>query len=257
MDVSNRFKKKLLAGEHQIGFWCSLCSNYAAEVLAGSGFDWLLIDTEHAPNEIKDVFDQLQALSAYPTHPVVRISWNDMVQVKRLLDIGVQTLLFPYIQNAEEAKRAVSYTRYPPAGVRGVAGNVRANRFGRVKDYSLSADQDICVLVQVETAEALNNIEAIASVEGVDGIFVGPGDLHASLGMNGQFSNPAVVQMIEDAMKRINAAGKPAGIIATDDELIKRYRDAGGRFIAVGTDVGLLARESEKLARRFKQQLTS
>ena len=153
MDLpQNRFKRALKAGKPQIGLWSSLSSNYSVEVIAGAGFDWILLDTEHSPNDLENLLTQLQAAAPYPAHPVVRVPWNDMVTMKRVLDIGAQSLLVPYVSTAEEARGAVSYTRYPPAGVRGVAGTTRATRFGRVKDYAKRAHEEICVLVQVETA---------------------------------------------------------------------------------------------------------
>src|SRR5881409_252582 len=175
MDLpQNGFKRALVSGRPQIGLWSSLSSNYSVEVIAGAGFDWILLDTEHSPSDLESVLTQLQAAAPYPTHPVVRVPWNDMVTIKRFLDIGAQSILIPYVQNADEAKSAVAYTRYPPAGLRGVAGGTRATRFARVKDYAKRAHEELCVLVQVETQGALDNIEAICAVEGVDGVFVGP-----------------------------------------------------------------------------------
>src|SRR5438552_8336923 len=178
---ANLFKQAILEGRPQIGLWSSLCSNNAAEVIAGSGFDWILIDTEHAPNELPMVFSQLQALIGGSAAAVVRPAWNDMVLLKRLLDVGAQNFLIPYVQTAEEARAAVAATRYPPQGIRGVAVTHRANRFGRVKDYFKRANEEICLLVQIETRQALQNIEAIAAVEGVDVLFIGPSDLAAAL----------------------------------------------------------------------------
>ena len=168
MDLpQNPFKRALKAGKPQIGLWSSLSSNYTVEVIAGAGFDWLLLDQEHSPNDLESVLSQLQAAAAYKSHPVVRVPWNDMVTIKRMLDAGAQSLLIPYVCTAEEAKAAVAYTRYPPAGVRGVAVTTRATHFGRVKDYGKRAHEEICVLVQVETEEAMQNIEAICAVDGV------------------------------------------------------------------------------------------
>lgn len=249
---ANPFKRAIREQRQQIGLWCSLCSNYSAEIVAGSGFDWLLIDMEHAPNEIDSVLGQLQAVASYPTHPIVRVPWNDMVIVKRLLDLGAQTLLFPYIQNAAEAAQAVASTRYPPDGVRGVAAAVRANRFGRVRDYPARAAEEICVLVQIESKSALDRLEEIANVDGVDGVFIGPADLHASLGFNGEIENPNVVPLIEEAMRRIRRCGKAPGIISANESLVRRYIEAGCVFTAVGSDVGLLARGSEKLCQTFR-----
>jgi 4-hydroxy-2-oxoheptanedioate aldolase len=253
MDLpGNRFKHALAAGRPQIGLWLSLSDHYSAEVCAGSGFDWLLIDTEHSPNELHMVLAQLQAIAPYPAHPIVRVPWNDMVMIKRVLDIGAQSLLVPYVNTAEEARNAVAYTRYPPQGVRGVAGTTRATRFGRVKDYARRAHEELCLLLQVETQQALDHLEAIAGVDGVDGVFIGPADLHASLGYPGETANPAVLPKIEDAIRRIRACGKAPGILTADEKLARRYLELGALFVAVGADVGLLARESEKLAARFK-----
>ncbi|MGH8742540.1 MAG: HpcH/HpaI aldolase family protein, partial [Burkholderiales bacterium] len=178
MDLpQNAFKRALKAQQPQIGLWSSLSSNYTVEVIAGAGFDWLLLDSEHSPNDLENLLTQLQAAAPYPTHSVVRVPWNDMVTIKRVLDIGAQSLLVPYVSTAGEAQSAVSYTRYPPAGLRGVAGTTRATRFGRVKDYARRAPEEICLLVQVETQAALDNIEAICRIEGIDGVFIGPADL--------------------------------------------------------------------------------
>lgn len=247
----NPFKRALKAGEKQIGLWCTLSSNYAIEVVAGAGFDWLLIDTEHSPNELDMVLSQLQAVAAYPTHPVVRVPWNDMVTIKRFLDIGTQTLLIPYVQNEEEAKQAVAYTRYPLHGLRGVAGTTRANRFGRVKDYARRASEELCVLVQIETRTALDNLEAIAAVDGVDGVFIGPADLHASLGHAGETGLPEVKDVIDEAIRRIRKAGKASGVLTGVEADARRWLDLGCQFVAVGVDAAILARHSENLRARF------
>jgi 4-hydroxy-2-oxoheptanedioate aldolase len=250
--LPNSFKRALRAGKAQIGLWSSLSSNYTVEVIAGAGFDWILLDTEHSPNELESLLTQLQAAAPYPTHAVVRVPWNDMVTIKRVLDVGAQSILIPYVSNADEARAAVSYTRYPPAGVRGVAGTTRASRFGRVKDYAKRAHEEICVLVQVENQEGLDNLEAIAAVEGVDGVFIGPADLHASLGYTGEIANPKVMPLIEDALRRIRKAGKAPGILTPSEDNARKQLAAGALFVAVGSDVGLLARGAEALAARFK-----
>ena len=253
MDLpANTFKRALRANKLQIGLWSSLSSHYAVELVAGSGFDWILLDTEHSPNDLESVLQQLQAAAPYPTHPVVRVPWNDMVTIKRYLDIGAQSLLIPYVQNAEEAKAAVAYTRYPPAGVRGVAGATRATRFGRVKDYAKRAHEEICVLVQVETQTALDSLEKIAAVDGVDGVFIGPADLHASLGYAGETNNPKVMPVIDDAIRRIRKAGKAPGILTGVEADARRWIECGGLFVAVGADTGVLARGSEALAAKFR-----
>jgi 4-hydroxy-2-oxoheptanedioate aldolase len=249
----NGFKRALAAGKAQIGLWSSLSSNYTVEVIAGAGFDWILLDTEHSPNDLENLLTQLQAAAPYPTHPVVRVAWNDMVTIKRVLDVGAQSLLIPYVSTKAEAQSAVSYTRYPPAGVRGVAGTTRATRFGRVADYARRAQEEICVLVQVETQEALDNIEAICGIDGVDGVFIGPADLHASLGHAGEIANPKVKPMIDDAIRRIRKAGKAPGILTPSEADARHWLECGALFVAVGADVGILARGAEALAAKFKK----
>ena len=248
----NQFKRAIKAGQLQIGLWSSLSSNISVEILAGAGFDWLLIDTEHSPNELPMVLGQLHAATGGSAHPIVRPAWNDAVLIKRFLDAGVQTFLVPYVQNEDEARKAVAATRYPPRGVRGFAGTTRASRFGRVKDYHTRCEEEICVIVQVETRVALGNLEAIAKVEGVDGVFIGPGDLSADLGYLGDLFHPDVTAVIDDTIKRITAAGNIPGILIGDEALARRYIDAGCLFTAVGGDVAILARGAEQLARRFK-----
>jgi len=249
---ANNFKRSLMAGRQQIGLWVSLASAYSAEIVAGSGFDWLLIDTEHSPNEVDTTMAQLQAVAASPVSAIVRPAWNDKVLIKRHLDIGAQTLLVPYVQTGEEAEAAVAATRFPPHGVRGVAGMTRATRFGRVPDYQKRAHEEICLLVQVETKQGLDNLESIASCEGVDGIFIGPADLAAGLGHPGEQQHPEVQSAIRDALARIRACRKASGILATDDASARRYMEWGTIFTAVGLDAMILARETEKLAARFR-----
>ena len=248
----NKFKAGIKQGQVQIGMWSSLCSNIAAEIMSDSGYDWILLDTEHSPNEIPDLVSQLQAVQAGTAHPIVRPAWNDTVLIKRVLDIGAQTVLLPYVQTAEEAKAAVAATRYPPDGVRGVAGGARSSRYGRVGDYLKKAASEICVLVQVETRAALNRLEEIASVEGVDGIFIGPSDLSASLGYLGQPGHAEPQKAIKDALARIKATGKAPGIMTTNEDEARRYIEWGAVFIAVGVDTSLLARQSDALLKRFK-----
>jgi 4-hydroxy-2-oxoheptanedioate aldolase len=251
----NAFKAALAAGLPQIGIWSSLCSNIAAEILAGSGFDWILIDTEHAPNEVPGVLSQLQAMAAGTSEPVVRCAWNDTVMMKRILDIGARSILVPFVQNAQEAQAAVSATRYPPLGNRGVSVAQRANRYGRVADYHRKAHEDICVLVQVETRAAVSQIEAIAAVDGVDGIFIGPSDLAADLGHLADPRHPEVQALIADACARIRAAGKSAGMLSGDPEDSARYFDMGFTFVAVGSDLGILAWGAAKRAADLRNHL--
>ncbi len=252
--VLNPFKRAIKAGQLQLGLWSSLSSNLTVEVIAGSGFDWLLLDTEHSPNELPMVHSQLQATVGGTAHPVVRPPWNDPVVIKRFLDIGAQSFLIPYVQTEEEARAAVAATRYPPRGIRGVATTSRASRFGRIKDYFARADEEICVIVQIESQQGLDNLEAIASVEGVDGLFIGPSDLSAALGHLGNANHPEVQEAIEDAIRRIQACGSIAGFLTGDERLARRYIELGCLVAAVGADIGILARGSEQLAMRFKGQ---
>ena len=248
----NAFKKALKDGKAQIGLWSSLGSNMVAEGIAHSGFDWILLDTEHSPNELPALVSQLQAMKGGTATPIVRPAWNDAVLVKRLLDIGVQSLLFPFVQTPDEAKRAVAATRYPPHGIRGVATTARASNFGRVKDYLKKANDEICVLVQVETMEAIGRLREIAAVEGVDGVFIGPSDLAASMGHLGNFQHPDVQKVISAAIGEIRAAGKAGGYLTgVEDEAKKRLAE-GYQFVAVGSDNGVLVKNADALAQRFK-----
>lgn len=254
MDLpKNHFKVALKAKEPQIGLWASIPSSYTAEVIAGAGFDWILLDTEHAPSDIETIVSQLQAVAAYPVTPVVRVPWNDMVMIKRYLDTGVQALLVPQVNTVEEARNAVAFTRFPTGGLRGVAGSTRATRFGRIKDYFKRAHEETCLLLQVESKEALGNIEAIAAIEGVDGLFIGPADLHASLGYLGERAHKDVLPVIDDAISRIVKTGKAAGILTDSEENTRRWLKLGATFVAVGADLGILARGAEALAAKFKR----
>lgn len=254
MDIPvNNFKRALAGGDSQIGLWCSLPGGYAAECVAGSGYDWLMFDTEHSPSDPLCVLEQLQAVAAYPCSAVVRPAANDPVLIKRFLDLGAQTLLIPMVNTPEEARAAVAAMRYPPEGIRGVSALTRATRFGRVRDYSGLVEAELCLLVQIETRQALDNIEAIAAVEGVDGIFIGPADLAASLGHVGKAGHPEVTAAVEDAISRIRAAGKPAGILTPDPAFARRCLDWGTTFTAIGIDAGVLARQTEALLAGFKR----
>ncbi len=246
----NKFKHALKAGQPQIGIWSSLSSNIVAEILAHSGFDWVLLDTEHSPNELPMVQSQLHAMQGGTANPVVRVPWNDMVMIKRYLDIGAQTLLLPYVQSVEEAQNAIRYTRYPQQGVRGVAGATRAAGYGRTKDYLKRAHEQLCVLVQVETRKAMASIDAIAAVDGVDGVFIGPNDLSADMGYLGNWQHPEVWKVMEEAAKKIRKAGKAPGILVGEADG-QRCLDMGYLFVAVGSDIGLL-RGGDALAAKFK-----
>ena len=250
----NRLKAALREQRRQIGLWSSLCSNIVAEIIAGAGFDWILIDMEHGPNEVPGVLSQLQAMATGTAEPVVRVAWNDMVLIKRVLDLGARCILVPFVQNAEEATKAVAATRYPPLGIRGVCVAPRANRFGRVAGYHRMSHEEMCVLVQMETRAAAGEVENIAAVEGVDGIFIGPSDLAASLGHLADPRHPEVQAVIANACSRIRAAGKAAGILAAGIDDAARYLGMGFAFVAVGSDAGVLNQGAQKLAAHFKQQ---
>ena len=247
----NPFKRALAEGRQQIGLWSSLSSHYTVEVIAGAGYDWMLLDMEHSPNDLESLLAQLQAVAPYPTHPVVRVPWNDTVMIKRVLDIGAQSILIPYVSTVTETKNAVAATRYPPTGVRGVAGTTRATRFGRIQGYAKKAHEEICVLIQVETRQAMDNLEAICAVEGIDGVFIGPADLHASLGQTGETANPAILPLIEEAMRRIRKTGRAPGYLSPVEADAKRMLAAGCLFCAVGADIGVLARGAEALRAKF------
>ena len=249
----NRFKAALKARQPQIGLWLGLADSYVAELSAGAGFDWLLIDGEHAPNDNRSILAQLQAIAAYPTSAVVRPPIGEIHQLKQLLDIGAQTILVPMIETADHARAMVAAVRYPPSGVRGVgSGLARASAFSRVSDYLRTADHEVCLLLQVETRHAVENLSEILAVGGVDGIFIGPADLAAALGHLGNPAHKEVQDMVEGALTRIVKAGRAAGILTADEALAKRYLELGATFVAVGIDVVLLSRATSALAERFK-----
>ena len=248
----NHFKRALKEGKPQIGLWSHLCSPISTEILGHCGYDWLVLDMEHSPNELSTILAQLQALQTSPTMPVIRPPWNDMVTFKRLLDIGVQTLIVPYIETEAQARNAVAYTRYPPEGVRGFAGAPRASGYGRIKDYAKRCESELCLLLQVETPEGLKNLEAIANTPGVDGVFIGPGDLSASMGHLGNPKHPEVLAAIDDAFRRIRACGKAPGILTGDEAVARHCLDIGGLFVAVGADQNVLRDGAAQLAARFK-----
>lgn len=256
MPSKNLFKQALARKTPQIGLWSTLPYPYVTELLAGAGFDWLMLDTEHTTSDPIVMQQQLQGLAAErdrPASAVVRPAWNDTVLIKQYLDIGAQTLLLPFVQNREEAQAAVAATRYPPGGVRGMGGTMRASRFGRDGAYVRDAASELCVLVQIETAEALEQLEDIAGVDGVDGVFIGPADLSASMGVAGELQHPRVRAAIDGAIKRILACGKAPGILMLDEPRARECLDLGALFVAVGTDQVLLRKAADDLAGRFQR----
>lgn len=248
----NRFKQRLLAGEQQIGFWVTIPDPTLAEALAGAGFDWLLFDTEHSPVEVSAVQGLLQAAAPYPSAAMVRPSCNDTALIKRHLDQGAQTILVPYVQTVAEAQAAAAAMRYAPAGCRGVAGTHRAARFGRVRDYHARANDEVCLIVQVETLAAMDRLEDIATVAGVDGVFIGPADLATTMGYPGQAGHPEVKAKVIEAIRRLVAVGVPAGVLTLDPAFAQDCMAAGTRFTAVGLDLALMVQGADALAARFR-----
>ena len=248
----NTFKRRLKAGETLIGLWAQSGHAAVTEVVADAGFDWLLVDGEHAPLEVPTIVDQLRVIEPTGTPAIVRPAWNDPVILKRVLDTGVQTLLVPYVQSAEEARRAVACSRYPPSGVRGVAATIRANRYGRMPDYHRRANDEMCVLVQLETGESVARLEEIAGVDGVDGVFIGPSDLAASLGHLGHNAHPEVRALIADACRRARAAGVPIGILAPLEDDARAFLQMGFQYVAVGSDIGVLRLATDALVKMFR-----
>lgn len=252
----NDFKRALVQGHTQLGLWQALGNPYSTDLCAGTGYDWLLIDGEHAPNTVTTILAQLQAMAGHTAAPVVRAAWNDPVELKHLLDIGAQNLLIPMVQDADQARAAVSAVHYPPHGSRGVGTALaRAARWGAKTDYLARANDEICLLCQTETIDALSNIEDIAGVEGVDGIFIGPADLAASMGHIGNPGHPDVIAAIEDAIPRIRAAGVAAGLLQTDIAQAKHYIQLGAQFVAVAVDTVLLRRAATDVLAHFKDDV--
>lgn len=254
---TNRFKARLTSDTPQLGLWLALGSGYSAEIAATAGFDWLLIDGEHAPNDLMTINDQLMALSGHDVSPVVRIPHNDPALIKQMLDLGAQSLLCPMVNSADEARAIVRAMRYPPKGIRGVGHMLgRASAFSGVTDYLQTAEDQICLVVQVESVAAMDAIEEICAVDGVDGVFIGPADLCADMGLLPHTTHSDVRTAVQDGLRRIRAAGKAAGIIDGDPALIQQDIDAGANFVALGADVLLLAEAMRGLAATWKARTT-
>ncbi|MCP8939302.1 HpcH/HpaI aldolase/citrate lyase family protein [Alsobacter sp. SYSU M60028] len=247
----NPFRRALAAGRPLVGLWSMLNASTALEGVAFSGFDWILIDGEHTPLTVQDAIAHLRAMHGSPSAPIVRLPWNDAVLMKQYLDAGVATVMLPYVQSAAEAAAAVSSMRYPPRGTRGVAGMTRASRYGRTAGYNQNADSGLFLIVQIETLAALERLEEIAAVDGVDAVFFGPADLAASMGLLGQPDHPDVVRTIEDGMRRARAAGVKVGALSPSPATSERYLRAGFDFVSVGSDMALLFRAADELAARF------
>jgi 4-hydroxy-2-oxoheptanedioate aldolase len=252
----NPFKQALRERRAQIGLWVGLADHYTTEICAGAGFDWLLLDGEHSPNDLRSLLQQAQVIAGYPaTHAIARVPFGHgdvgTAFVKQYLDLGIQTLLVPMVDTPEQAQALVRAMRYPPEGVRGVGG-ARASRWGRIGNYAKEANAQVCLLVQAESRLALDNLEAIAAIDGIDGIFIGPSDLAASIGHLGNWAHPEVQQVIEESIRRIVKTGKAAGILTPEEPLARRYLELGATFVAVGIDNNLLARGTAQLAAKFK-----
>lgn len=249
----NGFKRKLTEGETQLGMWLALADPYAAEVCANCGFDWLLIDGEHAPFDQRCILATLQAMAAYAVEPVLRVPSHDPVYLKQVLEMGVRTVLVPMVETAEQARSLVAAVRYPPVGKRGVGSGLgRASRWNSYEDYLAVADQGICLVAQVESREATTHIAEIAAVDGLDGIFLGPADLAASMGYLGQPSHPDVTKVVAEAIASIRALGKAAGVLCTDESLARHYMSQGATLVAVGVDTSLLSHAAKALVRRYR-----
>ncbi len=238
---TNPFKKALREGKTQFGCWVSLANPYSTEMMGTAGFDWLLIDNEHSPNDLRSTMAQLAVLGSSPSHPVVRVPIGETYIIKQMLDAGAQSILVPMVESAEQARQLVRDVTYPPKGVRGVGYSLtRASRFSQITDYPHTADAEICLLVQVENRAGMANLDDILAVDGVDGVFIGPADLAADMGHMGGMLHADVQATIMDALRRIRAAGKAAGILSTHDPMTQDALDAGANFVAVGADVLLL-----------------
>jgi len=247
----NSFKRDLLAGKKLIGCWSSLSNAITTEVLGVAGFDWILLDGEHSPNDMSTYIPQLMALKDSTSAPVVRPSSNNEVEIKRLLDAGFYNFLVPFVQSADEARRAVAATRYPPQGIRGVSVSQRSNRYGTVVDYFKGINDQICVMVQIESRAGVVATREIAALEGVDCIFVGPSDLAAGLGHLGNANHPDVQAAIAAVFADAKACGKPTGILAPVEADARRYMAMGATFVAVGSDLGLFRTATQALRDRY------
>ncbi|MEJ6397144.1 HpcH/HpaI aldolase family protein [Yoonia sp. 208BN28-4] len=243
----NKFLTGLKADERQVGLWVSLSNNYAAEAVASAGYDWLLVDMEHTPSDMATVLGQLQAIAGHGSTAIVRPPWNDAVMVKRLLDAGAPGLLFPMVQSVEEAQAAVASTRYPPRGVRGVAGTMRANNFGRTTDYFTAVEGQTAVLIQLESRQAVENAVEIGTVDGVNGVFFGPADIGADIGIVGQPMHDDIWALIRPAAQMLMDRGVPVGTLVSNPDFAADLMNDGFSFVACGTDAGLLARGADNL----------
>lgn len=248
----NHFKKSAQTGERQLGAFMAFADPVSAELMATTGFDWLLIDGEHGPNDIKSVMAQLQALAAYPVNAVVRMQDHNVADIKRVLDVGGQTLLIPMVESADQAKQLVQAVQYPPKGIRGMGGGLtRATRWGSISDYLEKADDNICLILQLESPEGIAQLDAITNTDGVDAVFIGPADLAAAMGYIGEPAHPEVCKVVENAIKRIHALGKPVGVYCGDPEQVKAFQTMGASFFLIAADTMLLKQAAGGLLKAF------
>ena len=252
MDYTNYFKKKLKT-EQQIGLWVGLADAYGTEIAANAGYDWLLIDGEHAPSDLRTTLSQLQSIAAYPSQAVVRPPIGSVQLIKQLLDIGAQTLLIPMVETVEQAQLMVKAVRYPPEGIRGVgAALARATRWNSIPDYYATAHENICLLIQIESVEGIKNLDEILKIDGIDGVFIGAVDLSATMGYQGNPNHPEVQKTVIDAIQRIRKAGKAAGILSTQHDVTQKYIELGTEFVAVGVDTSVLMNSLRELLSKYK-----
>lgn len=252
---TNQFLDAIRKGQQQVGLWISLSHAYAAEAVASAGYDWALLDMEHSPNELSSLLGQLQAFAASGTTTIVRPDWNDPVKVKRLLDLGAPGVLFPMVQSVEEARAAVAACRYPPRGIRGVAGTMRGSKFGRVTDYYTEVENQTAILIQLETVQAVENAVMFAEVEGVDGIFFGPADIGADMGILGKPMHAEIWKLIRPAARKLMERGMPVGTLVSDPDFAAELLNDGFSFVACGSDAGLLARAADNLLANVRGKL--
>lgn len=255
MNIKNHFKTRLKS-QQQIGLWVGLADAYGTEIAANVGYDWLLIDGEHAPSDLRTTLSQLQSIAAYPSQAVVRPPIGSVQLIKQLLDIGAQTLLIPMVETVEQAELMVKAVRYPPEGIRGVgAALARATRWNSIPNYYQTAHEEICLLIQIESVKGLENLDEILKVDGIDGVFIGAVDLSATMGFEGNPNHPQVVKAVEDAIGKIRAAGKAAGVLSTAHEYTQRYLDLGTEFVAVGVDTSVLINSLRELLGKYKKDV--
>lgn len=252
-DHTNHFKKKLQT-QQQIGLWVGLADAYGTEIAANVGYDWLLIDGEHAPSDLRTTLSQLQSIAAYPSQAVVRPPIGNVQIIKQLLDIGAQTLLIPMVETVEQAQLMIKSVNYPPVGIRGVgAALARATRWNSIPDYYATAHENICLLIQIESVTGLENLDEILKLDGIDGVFIGAVDLSASMGYQGDPNHPEVQKVVINAIQRIRAADKAAGILSTQHEMTQKYLDLGTEFVAVGVDTSVLMNGLTQLLAQYKE----